>query len=321
MDRSLSEFLNQVDLHGSTWCIVEILGTGGFSVPPTDGIYFYAALSGSVRLSGGSKKAITLLPGEVRLILSGEAHAVRTEANSPNFPLSFLRSEQFVDSPPTFTVGEGPLVARILCARLQVTWPDGIRRHELPKTLLVGDDLISEEVNVIRSDTLDLISRGAGATAMLTRMAALMLSLALRFHPQCPVLNRLSAAKDPIDRALQIIEADVATDWSVERLARCVGMSRSSFAAQFTAQVGRPPMEIITERRMRLASTFVRNTNLKLTEIGERVGYQSETAFSRRFKQYFQLSPGEMRRMFRENVANSNPLVGPQTSYNHLAHA
>lgn len=294
---SLSEFLNLFDLRGNSWCIVEIHETGGFSLPPHDGVWFYSALMGRVRISGVAEGTLTLSQGEVRMILSGEAHAVRTEPGSPNYPLKFLREEQSVDCPPIFMIGQGPLVARLLCGRLHVTWPSGLRRKAMPSSLVIGDNLLGIDASMLRVESLQMMSRGAGASATLTRMAALMLSLALRAHPQCPLLFRLSAAENPIAHALQIIDADIAADWSIGRLASSVGMSRSSFAAHFAAQVGRPPMEVITEHRMHFASRLLQHTDLKLAEISERVGYQSETAFSRRFKQYFRLSPGQMRKM------------------------
>jgi AraC-like DNA-binding protein len=233
---------------------------------------------------------------------------LRTAPDSPTETLEFLRHEQPVDTPPVFTIGQGPLVARILCGRLRVTWPSGLRRTAMPSSLLIGGNEVGREANLMRLENLQLFSTGAGASSVLTRLAALMLALALRMHPQCPLLFRLSAADDPIAHALQLINADLAADWTIERLARKVGMSRSSFAARFTAQVGRAPLEVITEQRMQLASSLLQQTDLKLSEISAKVGYHSEASFTRRFKRFFRLSPGEMRKNFRSTGQ------GPATS-------
>jgi AraC-like DNA-binding protein len=293
---SLSEFLSLLDLRGHTWCIVEINGSGGLSLPPHDGLWFYSALKGSARIASGAGEVIELTTGQVCMILSGEAHALRTATDSPTEPLEFLRSDQPVDCPPIFTIGKGPLVARVLCGRLQVNWPSGLRRAAMPASVLIGGELVGRETNLMRRETLQVFATGAGASALLTRMAALVLAIALRTHPQCPLLFRLSATEDPIAHALQLIDADLATGWTVERLARKVGMSRSSFAARFTAQVGQAPMELITERRMQLASCLLQETDLKLSEISARVGYLSEASFTRRFKSFFRLAPAEMRK-------------------------
>jgi AraC-like DNA-binding protein len=143
---------------------------------------------------------------------------------------------------------------------------------------------------------LQMTSAGPGAAALLTRLAALMLTSALRNHPQCLLLFKSSEWNDPIAHALHLIGADPSADWSVALLAQKVGMGRSSFAARFTTQIGRTPMEVITERRMQYAAELLNQGELKIIEISARAGYRSEAAFSRRFTHYFGVSPGSMRR-------------------------
>jgi AraC-like DNA-binding protein len=295
MDWSLSEFLSLLELRGQTWCIVELCGSAGFSVPPHDGVSFYAVLQGSARIAGVSGGAIEALPGEVRMILSGESHAIRSRADSPTQILEFLREEQNADIPPVFRVGEGPVAARVLCGRLRVNWPSGLRRMSMPPIVELGILHMGSAASAMRVETLQVFAAGTGASALLTRLAALMLTIALRNHPQCPLLFRLSASSDPIAHSLQLIAADPAADWSVGSLAHKVGMSRSNFAARFTAEVGRTPMEVITERRMHFAAQLLEHGELKIVEISARAGYRSEAAFSRRFTRYFGLSPSQMR--------------------------
>jgi AraC-like DNA-binding protein len=74
-----------------------------------------------------------------------------------------------------------------------------------------------------------------------------------------------------------------------------VGMSRSSFAARFTAEAGQTPMELLTEKRMHAAAELLQHSRIKIAEISARVGYQSEAAFSRRFARFFGMSPGQLR--------------------------
>lgn len=292
---SLSDFLNLLDLRGQTWCIVELRGSAGFNLPGDDGVAFYGVIKGSVRIAGVAGGTIEVSQGQVQIVLSGEAHAIRSEADSPTVVLDFLRHEQAVDTPPTFTIGTGPLAAKVLCARLKVTWPAGLRRTAMPASVRIEEQVLGNELNVVRTETLQRFSVGAGSTALLTRLAALWLAITLRNHPQCPLLFRMSASADPIAHALQLIDADIASAWSVERMARKVGMSRSSFAARFTAEAGQTPMELLTEKRMHAAAELLQNSRIKIAEISGRVGYQSEAAFSRRFARFFGMSPGQMR--------------------------
>jgi AraC-like DNA-binding protein len=298
MNGTLSEFLNLLDLRGQTWCFVDIRSSGGLSMPPNDAVLFYAVVQGSVKISGVTGGPIELRPGNVAMILSGEAHALRTTANSPTRRFDFLCDEQSVDVPPTIAIGRGgPVAARVLCAKLKVTWPSGLRRVSMPPVVTLGTDRSNySSLSAVRAETLQISAAGGGAAALLTRLAALMLTASLRNHPQCLLLFRSSEWNDPIAHALHLVGADPSAQWSVARLARKVGMGRSSFAARFIAQVGRTPLEVITERRMHLAAELLQRGELKIVEISARSGYRSEAAFSRRFTRFFGMSPGSMRR-------------------------
>lgn len=309
MNASLSEFLNLLELRGQSWCVVELCGSAGFGVLPHDGVSFYAALQGSPRIAGVTGGTIEMQPGEVRMILSGESHAVRSRADSPAPTLEFLREERHVDMPPTIRIGTGAVTARLLCARLKVSWPSGLRRLSMPPMLELGIRSTNAAASAMRVETLQIHAAGRGSAALLTRFAALMFTIALRNHPQCHLLFRLSASSDPIAHSLQLIAADPAADWSVGRLAQKVGMSRSNFAARFSAEVGRTPMDVITERRMHYAAELLEHGEYKIVEVSTRVGYRSEAAFSRRFTRYFGLSPSQMRHKAQKD-APAQPL-GP----------
>jgi AraC-like DNA-binding protein len=305
---SLSEFLNLLELRGQTWCIVELCGSAGFSVPPHDGVSCYASLSGCARIAGVSEGLIELPRGEVRIVLSGEAHAVRSEANSPAQYLDFLRTEQNVDIPPVFRLGEGEVVSRVLCGRLRVNWPSGLRRKSMPPVVALSGGNLGAYA-ALRAETLQVFAAGRGAAAVLTRVAALFFAIALRNHPQCPLLFRLSASSDPIAHSLQLIASDPAANWSVATLAQKVGMSRSNFAARFKSEVGRTPMDVITERRMLHAAQMLEQGECTIVEVSARTGYRSEAAFSRRFTRHFGIAPSHMRRKSQADATQgSGPL-------------
>ena len=75
-------------------------------------------------------------------------------------------------------------------------------------------------------------------------------------------------------------------------------MGRSSFAARFAEQVGRTPMEVITERRMQYAAQLLQHGELKVTEVSARAGYDSEAAFNKAFKRAHGCAPGAYRQRF-----------------------
>jgi AraC-like DNA-binding protein len=142
------------------------------------------------------------------------------------------------------------------------------------------------------SDTVLLIIRGAcavrGKTQKPKRLEAG--TFLLRQTAAGPALDRRIA------RALALLQAEPAKRWTVERLARAVGLSRAAFARRFAAVSGRTPHRFLTELRLSLAASLLENTDDSLTEVATRIGYASEFAFSRAFKRQHGVAPGTFRR-------------------------
>jgi hypothetical protein len=74
-------------------------------------------------------------------------------------------------------------------------------------------------------------------------------------------------------------------------------MSRSAFAARFTALVGEPVMHYVARWRMHVASTWLRERDARIADVAGRLGYQSEAAFSRAYKRFVGVPPGSARRI------------------------
>jgi AraC-like DNA-binding protein/mannose-6-phosphate isomerase-like protein (cupin superfamily) len=291
---SLSEFLNLVELRSQTWCHVGLGAAHGFSVPHNEEIYLYALLEGTANIAGVAGGTVELRAGDVIMILSGEAHAVRNRTRSTMDSLDFLTSGEYADAPPTLTLGQGCPTTRFLAGRLKVRWPGGQHPHSIPSILKVraSEDIINFERLLERAS-------GSGATALLTRAATLLFVSAFREHPQCRAAFQEFDLHDPVSRAQQYIETHPFNRWTVEMLACKVGMGRSNFATRFSREIGLTPMEFMSEERMKHAALFLEKTDMKVAEIGARVGYRSEAAFIRRFTARFGITPGALRKRSR----------------------
>jgi AraC-like DNA-binding protein len=301
--RTLSDILTGLQLGGQTWCYCDLAADGGYSVPHCDAVLFHAVLHGSVRMALPSGGAIELNAGEAAAVLTGEAHALRASQSSAAAPLDFLRREQAADAAPTFAFGSaGPLAGRVLSGRLTLALPGDASRSSLPPVLRLGTAGDSAWGTLLRPEALPLAGIGPGSAAMLTRIASLMIVAQLRADPRCRQLFA-PESRDPIGQALRLIASNPSANWTVERLARSVGMGRSNFAAHFTHQVGRAPMEVVAEQRMEHAAQLLRKSRLKIAEISELSGYGSEAAFSRRFTRNFGISPSALREQSRSAEA------------------
>ncbi|MDJ0787912.1 MAG: AraC family transcriptional regulator [Myxococcota bacterium] len=96
--------------------------------------------------------------------------------------------------------------------------------------------------------------------------------------------------------ALRAIHADPARDWSLESLASVAGASRSVFADRFRQRTGRTPMRYLTDWRMQKARRLLANPALSVGDVGRSVGYGSEAAFNRAFREAVGEPPGRHRK-------------------------
>jgi AraC-like DNA-binding protein len=106
----------------------------------------------------------------------------------------------------------------------------------------------------------------------------------------------LAGLRDPaVGRALAVLHESPASPWTLDLLARRIGVSRSVLAERFVHLVGHPPMQYLTRWRMQLAARALSDGTSKVSAIGREVGYKSEAAFSRTFKRIAGVSPAAWR--------------------------
>lgn len=107
----------------------------------------------------------------------------------------------------------------------------------------------------------------------------------------------LAALRDlSLSRALSALHTRPAHAWTAEELAKEACLSRSAFAEKFTDTVGLPPMSYLTRWRMLLAGQRLRESSDTIAQIAERVGYESESTFSRAFTREMGVAPGTWRK-------------------------
>lgn len=99
-------------------------------------------------------------------------------------------------------------------------------------------------------------------------------------------------------RALDYIEANLASKMEAGDLANVVALSRSHFSRAFKQSVGLPPMEYVAMRRAERAKTMIRSTKERLAEVALACGFADQAHLCRRFRHLFGMSPGRWRRAF-----------------------
>lgn len=132
--------------------------------------------------------------------------------------------------------------------------------------------------------------RAAAASLATLILIALVRARVLR-NPREPDAWLRATADPRIGRSLAAIGVSPGLSWTVATLAREACMSRSAFASLFQAQIGQPPIDYLRGWRMRLAAQRIAVRRPVLAVAAE-LGYRSERAFRKAFKQHFGVSPG-----------------------------
>lgn len=99
-----------------------------------------------------------------------------------------------------------------------------------------------------------------------------------------------------VGAALRLLHADPAHGWTVATLAARAGVSRAVLARKFTALVGEPPMNYLTNLRIALAADFLREPEATIGSVARKVGYSSPFALSAAFKRVRGVSPQDYAR-------------------------
>jgi AraC-like DNA-binding protein len=139
-----------------------------------------------------------------------------------------------------------------------------------------------------------------GGSLIAQHLAYMMLIQALRLY-LADATNTgpgwLSALSDKhMKIAISSMHADPGYSWTLDSLAKRVGMSRSVFALRFRKTVGATPMEYLTRWRMLLAADRLKNSSEGLSTIAQSLGYESDSAFGKAFRRVIGYSPRQYTR-------------------------
>jgi AraC family transcriptional regulator, alkane utilization regulator len=310
---ALSEVLRLARLSGAVLIDAHAHGSWCVAVPPgasSARMFAHVVVEGECRLKAGDENPVVLESGDFALVSRGEAHLIGSDLDARAVSLASLQSPPMAGDLEAVTIGAGGSRTRWLALAFTCD------RH-LAEPLLTALPIVFR-ADLRGSDALrwlpeslgfslsvsDAPRAGAGATA--ARLSELALVEALRRHVQG--LPRggtgwLAGLNDRyVGRALALVHGRPSEDWTVEKLARQVGLSRSALAERFSDVMGEPVFAFLTRWRLQLAAEELLTTPRTIAAIAHAAGYESAGAFSFAFKRSFGKPPSVWRKKAKRRV-------------------
>jgi AraC-like DNA-binding protein len=108
-----------------------------------------------------------------------------------------------------------------------------------------------------------------------------------------------AAAHPAVQHAMRLLETDLASAWTLDRLAAAVNLAPGYLVRLFGRSASVSPMAYLQRIRAERAAGLLIETELPIATIGTLVGWPDPSHATRRFRAHFGLSPTRYREAFR----------------------
>jgi len=108
-------------------------------------------------------------------------------------------------------------------------------------------------------------------------------------------IKKVKEADDVIQKSILYMKDNLEKKIALEDIAQYVGYSESYFSALFLEKTSYSPMEYYSQLKIQQACSYLHFSDLKLKEIGYRLGYYDPFHFSKAFKHKMRITPREYR--------------------------
>jgi AraC family transcriptional activator of mtrCDE len=278
-------------------------------------IPYHVVLSGSAMLEDpAGRSPMRLSAGDILVLPQGPLHVLHDGSGAPAVPAQARPKRNLTISE---NGGDGSRLD-MLCGHFVLATPhDRLLRNYLPPRLVVHtattdgmpdengnaqDDAAVQLSNLVALMRRESATDHLGGRAMLNALSTALFALTLRLASEAAEapLGLLALAGHPrLAPALDALFNQPGRAWTLPDLARLCHMSRATLARHFDEKLGHSASDLLMDVRMTIAASELRKPSASTGAVAEAVGYQSEAAFQRAFKQHMGVTPAAWRRAAR----------------------
>jgi len=114
-------------------------------------------------------------------------------------------------------------------------------------------------------------------------------------------VNALAASLGPLPqsrlaRCIATVDASLAHPWTVQEMAKIVGLSPSRFHSVFFEKMKKTPQGWLTDLRIKRAQQWLAETDITIADLAQRVGYSDQSALTRAMQRATNMTPAAYRK-------------------------
>jgi AraC-like DNA-binding protein len=319
--RDLDALLSTLDVRfvALSECLVSAgfrLEMGGIDAP---GIHYNIAGMGRIFIC--DEPPIDL--GPHTLIVVPANCPFRIEVQSPRTGFSSLTH---VDGRPQarskgilrrYVAGDGDPEIVLICGFFHASYGSSLDLFgNLSSPIIERFDARDQLDHKLKLALAELVSQEIGFGAMSAALLKQVIVVLLRrsISSMQSWVERFSMLRDPqIARAFSEMASRPGRHHSLQSLAGAAALSRSTFVQRFTDLVGRPPMTVLRDLRMRQAAHQLASNTLTLDQIAGHAGYDSRTSFVRAFRKAYGTDPTAYRVRLSQRAARIRTSKGSES--------
>jgi AraC-like DNA-binding protein len=300
----LDETLAAISVRSSVYCLSELTAPWGFRVDGANVAKFHLVIEGHGWLELTGQDPVRLDAGDLVILPGGDSHVMTDEPGSPVLSLDSLIADHPLDASARLRYGGAGALTRLLCGGFRLD-DVVVLTERLPSvlrlnTMNAGLDAWIEPVFALARREAE--HAAPGAQIVLAKLADVFLTQVLRMYLIDAEHAGLPATKQQpsdllVERATRLMLQYPLRRWTLQSLAREVGISRSLLAARFRSATGQSPMRQLAVVRLGQAADYLTTSDLSIESIAVRTGYGSDASLSKAFKREFGISPGTYRRL------------------------
>jgi AraC family transcriptional regulator, activator of mtrCDE len=300
----LGDILSTLELRSTLYFRAELTAPFSIAVPEDRHVIrFHVANEGPCRIELPSGESTDFCAGDLVLVPHGAAHVLSDSAAARPVPLHKVLDQTGFDGTGPLVFGGGGSRTVIVCGYFafgqEIMHPVIASLPGLVHVRARGERQYAWLEQLLAYMEAESKARAEAWAEITSRVAEILFIYTLReyvrMHPQ-PGGALLALSDHRIAKALQAVHADPSEDWTLDSLAERAALSKTAFAESFRKMVGVTPMSYVVSWRMHKARALIARSERSIQAIALEVGYDSESAFNRAFKEHFGAPPGRFRR-------------------------